>query len=385
MSGRSGTSRQEAYLIELVASTVNQQDPILGTEHPAWGWLYKMSDYHHVSNLVYYKIMWEDGRDARIWKEKFELRYREALRQQERYEALRVRLEEELEQDQIHSIFLGEMLVLGYYPRPEMRMPETLQIQVERKHVFKARKILERIGFEAEKDKEGRETGVYTQIPDLKVEIREKLPFTAKETRVWFQDFPRILPRKTGRHYIHYLNGETLYIYLLCRLAEKYARGLAEIRDMVDLWLFLSKEGPGLKWKEIQEEVESLKLDLFSEYVIKLTGSWFGRMYFQEDMEFLEDMRTYIFSKGAEARKANEMILPLVKVVADNYYRDLEKEEKEKQRKWTFPSLDYMAASFPKLKKWPFLLPFYWWVRILRQRRFRRKQQEKQEKEGNQT
>ena len=92
MSGRSGTSRQEAYLIELVASTVNQQDPILGTEHPAWGWLYKMSDYHHVSNLVYYKIMWEDGRDARIWKEKFELRYREALRQQERYEALRVRL-----------------------------------------------------------------------------------------------------------------------------------------------------------------------------------------------------------------------------------------------------------------------------------------------------
>lgn len=382
MSAGNGNSRQEAYLIELVASTINQQDPILGAGHPSWGWIYKMSDYHHVSNLVYYKIMWEDGRDARRWKEKFESRYRTALRLQGRYEALRAQVEEELERAQIHSLFLGETLILRYYPRPEMRMPEPLKILVEKKQADRAGSIVEGLGFEAELDREGKKTGIYSRIPELKIEITDRLSFTAKESRNWFRDYPRILPGKEGRLFIHQLNDETLYIYLLCRLAENYARGMAEIRDMVDLWLYLSREGPGLKWKEIQEQAESLKLDVFSEYVIKLAGSWFGRMYFQGDMEFLEEMRTYIFSKGTQARRVNEMILPLVRVVADNYYRDLEKEEKERQRKWRFPSRDYMAASFPRLEKWPFLLPFYWWVRILKQRKYRKNAREKEENEG---
>ena len=373
--------RQEDYLIELLSSVINQEEMIGNTARPAWGWIYKMSDYHHVASLIYYKIMWAEGVGVRKWKERFEVRYRKAIRFQEKYAALRKELAKKLEQAEVHAVFLGESAVLEYYPRPEMRMPEPLMLLVEKKKMYRVSGIMNAMNFENTGEKEGCGTWQYSETPDLKVRIAETLPFSGKKTKLWFEEMPRVLPREEGKRYIHCMNEETLYIYFICRLAEKYARGQIEIRDIVDLWLLISREGPELKWKEINEELDNIGLDIFGEYIAKLAGKWFGRMYFREDMDALGDMQTYIFSKGEEARRENESILPLVKIVADNYYRDLRKEEKEKKRAWLFPSIDYMSAFFPKLKKRPLLLPFYWILRIIIRKNFARKERIKEEKE----
>ena len=86
-------------------------------------------------------------------------------------------------------------------------------------------------------------------------------------------------------------------------------------------------------------------------------------------------MQTYILSKGAYGRRAGESVLPLIPGVVDSYYRDLRKEEKRKLREMRFPSLEYMAVSFPKLKKWPLLLPVYWIIRLVKKQKFRKKEQ----------
>ncbi len=371
--------RQEDYLIELTAAAVGQREAAKSPGHPSWGWIYKMSDYHDVANLVYYKIMWYDSPGLIPWKEKFQARYRRAIRFQELYRELRSEIEAELENAGIHSVFMGESAVLEFYPQTEMRMPEPIQILIEKKRMDDTRRIMFGMDFEETVSEDGVHIWKYTQSPELTVMITDSLPFSGKKIRNWFTDFPKMLPCENNRHYIHCMNEETLYVYFICRLAEKYARGQIEIRDIVDLWLLISREGPEMKWKDIGEELENMELDTFGEYIAKLAGKWFSNMYFRGDMEMLGDMQDYIFSKGETARRENEAILPLVRTVADNYYRDLKKEEKKRWRSWLFPSLEYMTASYPRLSKRPFLLPAYWMIRIIKRKMFSRKEREKEE------
>ena len=370
---------QEDYLIELTAAAIGQREAAKNAGRPNWGWIYKMSDYHHVANLVYYKIMWEDSPGIMPWKGKFQARYRRAIRVQGALGQLRADLGRRLEQAGIHSLFMGESAVLGLYPQPEMRMPEPIQILVQKKCLSGVRRIMSEMDFEEEPSRNGVHIWKSARSGDLSVLAAEELPFTGKKIRNWFADFLKDLPREDGKRFIHYMNEDTLYIYFICRLAEKYARGQIEIRDIVDLWLLISHEGPSLRWKDIMNELESMELETFGEYISKLAGKWFANMYFNEDMEMLRDMQEYIFSKGEHARRENEMILPLVRTVADNYYRDLKKEEKAKLRSWRFPSLEYMSGPYPVLRKFPFLLPLCWGLRIIKQMRFSRKEREKEE------
>ncbi len=341
-----------------------------------------MSDYHHVANLVYYKIMWSDDVHVLKWKERFETRYRDAMRLQERNRILRGQLEAELEKREIHAFLAGESLILEYYQRPEMRTPEPIELLVQKKKYDSARRLLVSMGFEEILDKQGKRTGLFARIPDQKIRLYDELPFTGKKIKAWFHELPVELPKEEGYDYIHCMNEETMYIYLVCRLADRFARGQMEIRDMVDLWLFLSREGSQLKWKEIKEELESLELDTFGEYIVKLAGKWFGNMYFHEDNDMLNDIQTYIISKGEHGRRESGDVLPLITSVVDSYHRDLKKEEKKRIRQWRFPSIDYMEVSFPRLKKWPMFLPFCWIIRLMRNRKYTKKREAETQESG---
>lgn len=375
-------SRMERYLITLIAEAVNQSESVESKWKPSWEWIYKTSDYHHVSNLVYYKVMWSDDVRVLKWKERFETRYRNAMRLQERNLILRKQLEAELEKREMHSLFLGESMILEYYPRPEMRMPEPIELLVQKKRYDDARRLLRSMGFDEVRDGRGQGTGLFARIPDQKIRLYDALPFTGRKVRAWFREMPGELPKEDERSYIHCMNEETTYIYFICRLADKFARGQLEIRDIVDFWLLLSKEGPQLKWKEVREEIESMDLDTFGEYIVKLTGKWFGNMHFHEDNYILNDMQTYIISKGTLGRRESEDVLPLVTSVVDSYYRDLRKEERRRMREWRFPPIDYMVSSFPRLRKWPILLPVCWLIRLMKNRRFRKKRRARAEESG---
>ncbi|MBC5689368.1 nucleotidyltransferase family protein [Mediterraneibacter sp. NSJ-55] len=381
-----GAGRYEAdYLIELISGAVNQKEVFLRQKPVSWQWIYKMSDYHHVSNLVYYKILWADSREIKMWKDKFEERYRTAIRLQEKYKKIKEELEEELERKKVNALFLGEAAILPYYPQPEMRMPESLQILVMKNEMERIPSIMYQLDFEPEREGEKTVPRRYRRIPDIKVEFCEKLKFTDPEIEVRFSDFPKRVKRKDNRKYIRELEGEALYLYFICRMAERYAKGQAEIRDLVDFWILLSKVGHSLPWKRIQDEIEIMGIEVFSEYLVKLAGRWFGGLRFPEEAAVFSDMQAYIFSKGERARKENESILPLVKTVEDIYYRDLKKEERQKRRKWEFPSLNYMKGVYPVLEKYPYLLPVCWGIRRMKSRRYSHREEKKEKKETKET
>lgn len=361
MSERADKQTDE-YLIELVASVIEQRESLLKNVSADWNRIYKISDFHHVSNTVYFKIMFsEDPRLSKI-KSKFESRYRFSLNLQERYKNFRQEFASELEKAKINCVFLGESLYLPFYSHAEMRMPQPVKVLLESEKLADAANILLKMNFTQD---EG-ENFKFTKFTDVKAEICDSVNFLDKNLNSKFKDLLEFLPAKKGSKYIKYMDLETMYLYTIADFADKYSQGQIEIRDMADLWLLYSKQENILKWKKIDNELIKLNLDKFEDYLIKLASKWFGRMSFPQEADKLESMQEYIISKGENARKENEKILPLVKKVADNYYKDLKKLQKARKRQLMFPGLDYMKKFYPVLEKHPGMLGFFWIIRLVR-------------------
>lgn len=371
----------EDYFLELLASAVNQRETLLRKPNVSWEWIYKMADYHHVSNLIYYKIMWVDAKDAQKWKEKFSERYQLAIKLNTQYEKLEEELEKRFQEGHINVLFLGNGLYKPYYPYPEMRMPQSVKILVEKGKTVEAGKILRESGLQFQKKKEEKDRNQSYCLHDMRVEVMEELPFTDRLVRRWFRNFLSKVPRVQGKKYIHYMTMEILYLYLITDISRKYAEGEAELRDALDLWVLLKACGQDMIWKWIGKELESLGLEVFSEYFLYLIGGWFGKMQFSEESDVLHDMQTYFLSKGQKARAENEKFFPIIKNVADTYYRNLRKEEKKRDRQMKYPSVEYMRTAFPVLDMFPWLLPVFWIVRMVKRKEYVRKENTRNQKE----
>lgn len=368
-------AHEEDYLLLLISCAVRQEEiPERQKKmHVDWGRVFQLAEFHHVTNLLHYKVLGMDGEQLGRWKTRIHEKYSENVKLQEEYRGLAAELEEKLEERKITGMIVGGNLLVPCYPMPEMRMNEPLQILVEKKKHKEIREIMAELGFEYESEKgEKRRKEMpmcFKQPFGARVEFIEELGFYGKSANKWFKGAPRIVDRKKGFKYVRELELNDQYIYLMCRIADRFARGTIEIRDVADLWVFLQCRRERLNWKTIEEEIERLGIELFHEYVSKLANKWFEKLQYKEDEDILEDVRRYIMSRGADARGENELLLPLSKKVADNYFRNIAKEEKDRERRWKFPNREYMEAVYPQLKKWPFLLPVFWVVRLMRTKR----------------
>ena len=147
---------------------------------------------------------------------------------------------------------------------------------------------------------------------------------------------------------------------------EAFAKGELEIRDLIDLWVYYLFCYEKLDWKFVSKELKYLDLNYFGDLIIRLAAVWFGQIgEYMEEFPQLAAMERYILSKGTEARKENEEILPLIKNVADVYERDLKRERRREKRQLWFPPRDYMLTIYPCLSESILPLPFCWVHRIV--------------------
>lgn len=308
------------YVIEIVASIIEQRQSFLKSIFPSWEKIYKISDYHHVSNIVYYKIMWSDDSKIKNVRKKFEQRYQYCLQLHNRYEKLREILETELEKEKIDSLFLSDSIYLPYYKHKEMRMPQYIQVLISKDRLNDISKIMENMGF-LKDEKQDSETNavVYKKNYEIKIEFYEELDFEKPKVKRFFRGFLMNNPRKKNKNYIRQMNRESIYLYTICNIAQRYSQGNIELRDIVDLWVFLSSEWEYIRWRKVIPELDNMRLRKFSNYILKLVQRWFDRVDFTDDDTVLDNMEEYIMHKGEKSRKENEKILPLVKRLVDNY------------------------------------------------------------------
>ncbi len=372
-------SRNREYdlqcLLELLAATVNNEAAPEWYREPNWSMVYKLADYHNVANVVYGMILGMEGKRLSRWRGHFEYRFRDCAVKYEKSRDLEKVIIRELEKEKVHCLELEESILRGCYVKKEQHYPMPLNFLVEPKRTNQITDAMKRIGFElkTEHNQHPVPEGLWFRRKDgITIVFYEKISFSSRRARKYFALSPKPFPRKKGCKYVHAQDRDDFYIYYLSVLAEKYATGAVEIRDLLDLWHYYQLSYEKMDWNVVSKELKYLGLEHFADLLIKLAATWFGNYQgFDEDSAMLLDMERYVISKGAEARDENEDLLPLVKVQADVYERDLKKEERKKARALLFPDRSYMETIYPILSKGGILLPFCWAARLI-SRQFRK-------------
>lgn len=158
---------------------------------------------------------------------------------------------------------------------------------------------------------------------------------------------------------------EEEYIYRLAQIEEAYLNNMLKVRHILDFWLYRQKVDEEFLWKEVHEYEGKAKLQEFVKQIEILSVMWFGGEGHYEYSTALE-LEEYILSKDMESKELDAKLLPFARVGLDFYNRDREEEWTVKRKEWFFPPREYMEQFFPVLKRFPFLLAFYWLVRDVR-------------------
>lgn len=360
-------------LLELLSAVINNEPRPEWQTNPDWGALYKLADFHHVANTLYGLIIGIDSRKLIRWRDSFEERFRYCVIMHEKYREAEKLILKAMEKSKVHCLDLEESVISGCYAKKEQHYPAAISFLVETGCRQEITEAMGKLAFTIKPEKEDenkKEEDIkelhFRNSAGVSVIFYERFTFTNRKTAKYFSLPPQPFRKRKGHKYIHVQDVDDFYIYYIAQLAERFAKGSLEIRDIMDLWQYYQLCFDRMEWKIINKELKRLELETFSDLVVKLAATWFGNFEgFDEESIMLSAMEQYIVSKGAEAREENEAILPLVKEVADIHARDMKKERRRKNLEMLFPERSYMEAIYPVLSKHGFLLPFCWVARLV--------------------
>ena len=359
---------EERYLMTLLSSVINQKESPAPLRYLNWEKMFRIADYHRVAHVVYYGIMGLDEEIPQSVRQRFFGKYLESVHRVERLRKAERQVQTLLERNGINCFFLNYSDFVKCYPIEEMCCREFIEIGTEKKYAQLIRTLLWDADFE-ERYSEIRGE-LYYRVPGNKVLCFNQTMFFSKSMQKFYINLVRSLPNKKGLNHIREMNASEMYLFLMCRLTDSYARGDISLSQIMDFWAFYKTHGEFFLWPYIYERLKELKIEEFAERLESLILRWFGTGTGIENVEIYDNMESYIFSKGTEGREISEQFLPLIKTVADCYSRDRKKEEFIRLVAWLFPDREYMETIYPVLEKAGVFLPIFWLIRL--ERYFRR-------------
>lgn len=141
-----------------------------------------------------------------------------------------------------------------------------------------------------------------------------------------------------------------LYVYTLAHLAEHYLEAGSCFRPLMDLYL-MEKTYSELDFDYINKQFQIIGIEKFAVKIRQLYKCAFDGAEYNDDLITMENYIVF----GAPVANASEVS----KVARTN------KSKSKRFIESAFPNLKHMKLKYPILEKAPFLLPFFWIVRII--------------------
>lgn len=382
---------EKEFLLDLISSAVNSEPFRKTIREPDWEKLYSLARYHHVENTIYPSMLVINSGKAAACKINCEDQYRFAAVQQETYTESEELLFKALELMKIHFLKTEESVLPGLYETAGLRAPRPLKILVSEDSWEAVADVMQKLGYREQVRKQ--KTLIRKNKKEVKQEFREKeyrkpggvhvifvegFNFTNDRMRKYFNKSPEYFELETEKKYTHSADVNQFYIYYLSLLAERFARGTMEMRDIADIWVLYPACYSAIDWETVNTTFEKFGIDLFADYIIKLAAIWFGYQTFKEAAE-LYQMQEYIISKGTNRRGENGGLVPMMEELADTERLTPEEREKQMRKQMLFPDIDYMEIMYPDVANHPDRIYWYWIKRLVsaRYRRFKTTSTEK--------
>ncbi len=160
-----------------------------------------------------------------------------------------------------------------------------------------------------------------------------------------------------GYKYRYSFSNEDFYIFLLAHVAKHFKISGTGIRSVMDVYVF-RKRFCKLNEEYIDAELSKMGLLMFKNKIEETAFNWFSKPF---DGEF-DAVGEYIITSGVYGKTDNhELNAFILNTFNDASYK---KGKIKYMLSMIFPGREYIGARYPKAKKYPVLIPFYWVVRL---------------------
>ena len=367
------------FLINLLGSTLRQDDSFPMMRRMNWGRLYRIADYHEISSGIYLGMLSAGARVPALFGEKFFHRYQEAVRYGEIYEASELEILSAFQAVKVPAVVLESAAVRRLYHLPETAANSPLRLYIPEERYYMARGYLFDLGYETDQFYTG--FGEHMKrVGGFQVEIYHHLPFLTKNYKNHMKSLlDRAYPDKKYP-LLKVLSLESSYMFRMAEACYHFCTDNLKIRELLDLYLFYKLFHKDMNKKFLDARIKELDISLLSQSLLHMADMWFSSRkdslfpYPKDSISLFDDMESRILSNGMVGADSIPEAAKLRKAIkdAENKEERAAKWRKwkekwknrfdgiKKQLRWIFPESSYMKSLYPGLENAPFLLPLYW-------------------------
>ncbi len=156
------------------------------------------------------------------------------------------------------------------------------------------------------------------------------------------------------------MSDEDFYIFILTHLAKHFINGGIGVKAVMDVYVYLDNYKDTLDWDYIRTETDTLEIGLFCKNIELLAEYWFGS---SDADDIIKRLGEYIIACGSFGTQANREQYKLAtqsRKIKNKYLLRIYSIFTS-----AFPPYRIMVQRYEGLGKRPYLLPYYWGVRIV--------------------
>ena len=318
---------------------------------------------HKIANLLY-PALEKKGIENEKLSNEFNFWLTVESNQQYYLEKIKKRFEEE----KIRFICIKGAYMRTVYPETYMRSSTDLDIYVDDKNTERVREIMTELGgktvrFSHEMKDDIYNIGAFVHIEIHRNLVDEQCPWSEKCQEI----ADRALPKKDGS-YEYVLSVEDFYLHMLAHMAYHLKYIGCGIRMVLDMWVYLNKLSDAIDRKILDQRLKDCGLDIFEKEVLKLIDYWFDG---KDATVKTKALAKYIFESGLFGNTKQHMATEMATNVEK--YGSVRLSIFKKLKRYVFMPYNQMCTVYPKLSKYPILLPYYWFIKGLKIVLFNRK------------
>lgn len=267
---------ESRLLINIVGGVIRQDDLFPVRRKLNWDQLFHLAEYHRVSNIVYLGILGGTDGVPELWRERFFVRYQQALRYADIYEQAETQILSVLKAKSVQAFILESSAIRKFYEIPETANMSPLRLLFPEEAAYTAGKgLLVDLGYETDqyypsfgehmKGQNGFLVEIYYRLPFLGRRYDRNMRRLLKNTDP-DRDFPNIRSFR--------LEGS--YIFRLAEMSYRYCSDRLLIRDLLDTYRLHVSIRKKLNTRVTELWLRNFGIDGISVMLLGLGTAWFG-------------------------------------------------------------------------------------------------------------
>ena len=324
-----------------------------------WEDVYALADRHSLCALCYSCVKDEEMSDE--LKAKWERAYRVAVHADVLQLFAWEEIRETLPSKGLKILPLKGIHVKKLYPHTSLRQMGDLDILYDAKDFSLLKKTLEGLGYSYQKESGKTNHQIFFREPVVEVEFHSNLMPEGVAYRAYYESpWERAVQTETENLYA--FSREDEYVYQVLHAAKHYGALGSGVRTVADFHLYLQKYGSSLNREYIDAQLqkaddmaqsaghEAISAVQFEKALLQTVCDWFDG-----DEIVFSEIALCMLSDGVYGKAENA------------WQKGYEKSGKKKYLlSRLFPPYSVMKKRNPCLKKFPFLLPFFWIGRLFK-------------------